>query len=75
MREVTDLAVSAGIRRELAGRRIDLTKIKFPVVAGAVTIQGELAFVGLTKTPDETAIELKFMESSLKSIAGFYKLI
>ena len=70
MREATDLAISAGIRRELSGRRIDLTKIKFPVKAGVVTLQGELCFVGLEKTADETAVELKFIESSLKKLPG-----
>ena len=70
MREVSDLAVSAGVRRELAGRRIDLSKIKFPVAAGVVTLQGELAFVGLEKTNEEVAIELKFLEASLKGLMG-----
>lgn len=70
MREATDLGISAGVRRELAGRRIDLSKIKFPVKAGVVTLQGELCFVGIEKTVDETAVELKFIETSLKMIAG-----
>ncbi|MCK9457891.1 MAG: hypothetical protein M0R31_11430 [Candidatus Riflebacteria bacterium] len=70
MREASDLGIGAGIRRELAGRRVDLSKIKFPVMAGVVTLEGELSFVGLSKTIDETAIELKFIESSIRSIAG-----
>lgn len=70
MREATDLGVSAGVRRELTGRRIDLTKLKFPVKNGVITIQGELEFVGMEKTNDETAIELKFIESSLKNLKG-----
>lgn len=70
MREATDLGISAGVRRELAGRRIDLGKIKFPVKAGVVTLQGELCFVGIEKNIDETAVELKFIESSLKMITG-----
>lgn len=70
MREATDLGVSAGVRRELSGRRIDLTKLKFPVKNGAITIEGELSFVGIEKSSDETAIELKFLESSLKAING-----
>lgn len=70
MREATDLGISAGVRRELAGRRIDLSKIKFPVKAGVVTLQGELCFVGIDKNIDETAVELKFIESSLKTISG-----
>ncbi|GAB4283133.1 MAG: hypothetical protein Kow0029_29120 [Candidatus Rifleibacteriota bacterium] len=75
MREATDLGVSAGVRRELSGRRIDLTKLKFPVKNGVVTIQGEICFVGLEKTIEETAIELKFIESSLKSINGVKEVI
>jgi hypothetical protein len=74
LREATDLGISAGVRRELAGRRIDLSKIKFPVKAGVVTLQGELCFVGIDKTTDETAIELKFIESSLKMLAGVKEL-
>lgn len=70
MREATDLGIGAAVRRELAGRRIDLSKIKFPVKAGVVTLQGELAFGGIDKTADETAIELKFIESALRQIAG-----
>lgn len=70
MREATDLGVSAGVRRELSGRRIDLTKLKFPVKNGVITIEGELSFVGIEKSSDETAIELKFLESSLKAING-----
>ncbi|MGM0600376.1 MAG: hypothetical protein ACQETH_11255, partial [Candidatus Rifleibacteriota bacterium] len=70
MREATDLGVSAGVRRELTGRRIDLTKLKFPVKNGVISIQGELSFVGMEKTNDEIAIELKFIESSLKSLKG-----
>ena len=70
MREATDLGISAGIRRELSGRRIDLNKIKFPVKAGVVTLQGELCFVGIEKTQEETAVELKFIESSLRKIFG-----
>ncbi len=75
MREATDLAISAGIRRELSGRRIDLTKLKFPVKAGVVTLQGELCFVGLEKTADETAVELKFIESSLKKLPGVTEIV
>ena len=75
MREATDLAISAGIRRELSGRRIDLSKIKFPVKAGVVSLQGELCFVGLEKSTDETAVELKFIESSLKKLPGVKELI
>lgn len=75
MREATDLGVSAGVRRELSGRRIDLTKLKFPVKSGIITIQGELSFVGIVKTTEETAIELKFIESSLKSIHGSKEVI
>ena len=75
MREATDLAISAGIRRELSGRRIDLTKLKFPVKAGVVSLQGELCFVGLEKTTDETAVELKFIESSLKKLPGVSQVV
>jgi len=75
LREATDLAISAGIRRELSGRRIDLSKIKFPVKAGVVSLQGELCFVGLEKSTDETAVELKFIESSLKKLPGVKELI
>ncbi|HNX74973.1 MAG TPA: hypothetical protein PLM07_10420 [Candidatus Rifleibacterium sp.] len=75
MREATDLAISAGIRRELSGRRIDLSKLKFPVKAGVVSLQGELCFVGLEKTTDETAVELKFIESSLKKLPGVSAVI
>ncbi|MEW6713194.1 MAG: hypothetical protein AB1403_25460, partial [Candidatus Riflebacteria bacterium] len=75
MREATDLGVSAGVRRELSGRRIDLTKLKFPVKNGVVTIEGELSFVGMEKSSDETAIELKFLESSLKAIFGVKEII
>ncbi len=75
MREATDLAISAGIRRELSGRRIDLTKLKFPVKAGVVSLQGELCFVGLEKTTDETAVELKFIESSLKKLPGVKEIV
>lgn len=75
MREATDLSISAGVRRELAGRRIDLGKIKFPVKAGVVTLQGELCFVGIEKNLDETAIELKFIESGIKSMPGVKEVI
>lgn len=75
MREATDLGIGAAVRRELAGRRIDLSKIKFPVKAGVVTLQGELAFVGSDKTADETAIELKFIESSLRQISGVKEVV
>jgi len=75
LREATDLGVSAGVRRELSGRRIDLTKLKFPVKNGVVTIEGELSFVGMEKSSDETAIELKFLESGLKAIFGVKEII
>ncbi len=75
MKEATDLGIGAAVRRELAGRRVDLGKIKFPVKAGGVTLQGELAFVGIDKTVEETAIELKFIESSLRQIAGVKELV
>lgn len=75
MKEATDLGIGAAVRRELAGRRVDLGKIKFPVKAGVVTLQGELAFVGIDKTAEETAIELKFIESSLRQIAGVKELV
>ena len=75
MREATDLAIGAGIRRELSGRRIDLSKLKFPVKAGVVSLQGELCFVGLEKTTDETAVELKFIESSLKNLPGVKEIV
>jgi hypothetical protein len=70
LREATDLSISAGIRRDLSGRRVDLSKLKFPVKSGHVTLQGELVFVGMDKNPEETAIELKFIETSLKGFAG-----
>ena len=70
MKEANDLKISAAIRRELSSRRIDLSKLKFPVKAGEVSLEGELAFVGLEKTNDEIAIELKFIESSIKNILG-----
>ncbi len=75
MREATDLGISASVRRELAGRRIDLSKIKFPVMAGVVTLQGELCFVGIDKTSDETAVELKFIESGIKMLSGVKGLV
>lgn len=75
MREASDLGIGAGVRRELAGRRVDLSKIKFPVMAGVVTLEGELSFVGLEKTVDETAVELKFMESSIRRIAGVKDIV
>lgn len=74
MRETNDLKISAAIRRELSSRRIDLTKLKFPVKSGEVTIEGDLQFVGLEKTNDEIAIELKFIESSIKGILGVSKI-
>ncbi len=74
MREANDLKISAAIRRELSSRRVDLSKIKFPVKAGEVTLQGELSFVGLEKTADEAAIELKFIETSINGIEGVSKL-
>lgn len=74
MREANDLKISAAIRRELSSRRVDLSKIKFPVKAGEVTLQGELSFVGLEKTTDEAAIELKFIETSINGIEGVSKL-
>ena len=74
MKEANDLKISAAIRRELSSRRIDLSKIKFPVKAGEVSIEGELIFVGLEKSNEETAIELKFIESSLKNILGVSKV-
>lgn len=74
MKEANDLKISAAIRRELSSRRIDLSKIKFPVKAGEVSIEGELIFVGLDKSNEETAIELKFIESSLKNILGVSKV-
>ncbi len=74
MKEANDLKISAAIRRELSSRRIDLSKIKFPVKAGEVSIEGELVFVGLEKSNEETAIELKFIESSLKNILGVSKV-
>ncbi|KAF1082014.1 MAG: hypothetical protein GQF41_1654 [Candidatus Rifleibacterium amylolyticum] len=75
MKEATDLGIGAAVRRELAGRRVDLGKIKFPVNAGVVTLQGELAFVGIEKTVDEIAIELKFIESSIRKVAGVKDLV
>ena len=74
MKEANDLKISAAIRRELSSRRIDLSKIKFPVKAGEVSLEGELVFVGLSKTNDEIAIELKFIESSIKAIVGVSKI-
>jgi len=70
LREATDLGISAGIRRELSGRRVDISKLKFPVADGVVTLQGEFSFVGIPKNDDEIAIELKFIESSLNNIGG-----
>ncbi len=69
-----DLKISAAIRRELSSRRVDLSKIKFPVNSGEVTLEGEFVFVGLEKTNDEVAIELKFIESSIKNILGVSKI-
>ena len=69
-----DLKISSAIRRELSSRRVDLSKLKFPVKAGEISLQGELEFVGLNKTKDETAIELKFIESSISSIEGVLKI-
>ncbi len=75
MREANDLKISSAIRRELSSRRVDLSKLKFPVKAGEVSLQGELSFVGLEKTNDEIAIELKFIESSIKNIEGVSNII
>jgi len=75
VREVTDLEISAGIRRELSGRRVDLVKLKFVVSGGVVTFTGDLAFIGLTKTTDEIAVEIKFIESTLRMLRGVKELI
>ena len=74
MREANDLKISAAIRRELSSRRVDLTKLKFPIKAGEVALQGELEFVGVEKSSDEIAVELKFIETSIKAIEGVSKL-
>lgn len=74
MREVTDLEINAGIRRELSGRRVDLGKLKFTVSNGVVTFTGDLAFIGLDKSPDETAVEIKFIESTLRTQRGVKEL-
>ncbi|HOY66762.1 MAG TPA: hypothetical protein PLP29_07715, partial [Candidatus Ozemobacteraceae bacterium] len=74
MREVTDLEISAGIRRELSSRRVDLGKLKFAVSGGVVTFTGELAFIGLGKSPDEIAVEIKFIESTLRMQRGVKEL-
>ncbi|NLM16667.1 MAG: hypothetical protein GX221_02985 [Candidatus Riflebacteria bacterium] len=70
MKEPTDLQISAGVRRELSGRRVDLNSIKIAIKSGKVTLSGKLNFVGLEKTLEETAIELKFIESGLKMVRG-----
>lgn len=75
LREANDLKISSAIRRELSSRRVDLSKLKFPVKAGEVSLQGELSFVGLEKTNDEIAIELKFIESSIKNIEGVSNIV
>ena len=75
MREANDLKISSAIRRELSSRRVDLSKLKFPVKAGEVSLQGELSFVGLEKTNDEIAIELKFIESSIKNVEGVSNIV
>lgn len=74
MREPTDLEISAQIRRELSSRRIDLSKIKFQVSSGNVSISGEFCFAGFTKSADETAVELKFLENALNQIKGVKNL-
>ena len=74
MTQATDLQITSGVRRELSSRRIDLTKLKFNVSSGEVHITGLLAFVGMERRPDEVAVELKFMESSIKAIPGVTSL-
>lgn len=70
MGEVTDLEITAAVRRELSGCRVDLTKLKFHVTSGLVNISGELTFVALEKSPDEVTIEIKFIESRLRALRG-----
>ncbi len=74
MPEVTDLQINTGVRRELSGRRVDLSKMKVSVAGGVVTLAGELAFVGLTKTQEETSVESKFLASCLPNTRGIKHL-
>ncbi|MFZ2959963.1 MAG: hypothetical protein WA705_24040 [Candidatus Ozemobacteraceae bacterium] len=70
MSGVSDLEVSAAVRRELSGRRVDLAKLKIRVTGGEITLSGELAFVGLEKSADEVPVEIKFLETRLRAIRG-----
>ncbi|MBF0545065.1 MAG: hypothetical protein HQM08_11550 [Candidatus Riflebacteria bacterium] len=71
---VSDLEIGAGVRRELSGRRVDLSKLKSQVNQGDVTLSGELVFVGLKKTNEEISIEIKFLENRLRLIRGVKSL-
>jgi len=73
--EVTDLQINTGVRRELSGRRVDLSKLKVTVSGGVVTLAGEWAFVGLTKTQEESSVEMKFLESCLRNLRGVKDLV
>ncbi|MBF0410232.1 MAG: hypothetical protein HQM10_23000 [Candidatus Riflebacteria bacterium] len=66
----SDLEIGAGVRRELSGRRVDLSRLKCRVEHGVIALSGELSFIGFKKTSDEIAIEIKLLENRLKMING-----
>ncbi|MBI3038976.1 hypothetical protein HYY75_08005, partial [bacterium] len=70
MAEATDLEISAGVRRELSGSRVDLSKLKFQVNSGDIQLTGNMAFVGIEKSLAETPMEIQLLETHLKAIRG-----